>query len=776
MEKSSFGSRVILVFFSFIIFLLFLFTLIQIVSNNKTVESIMEENLDKLVNEKKEFLDLRMKGIERTVEDLGYIIYEYSKENLQLSDERYMVHNGMVVDYKDEDKTSLFIPKDIEINEKIKEQINFTKRIEDNLERIIERNKDISCVYLLSVDGVLRVYPYMNLNDLEPCHDFRDDHYFKIANEKLDPNRNVVWTKPYYDWAGRGWIVTCVYPVYIDNELSYVVFADVTLKWLQETIADFQIEEFGYSFLIDYDGEIIYHPNHKFEPLGKGERLYENIFVLNQNNQYKNILKNMVKGEKGKGTYYSSKDKKYNLVSYESIERLKWSIGFDVNKDEYALNSKKYISQYFIFPIIMASIILALGCYLLKKISEPIQALSTSAEKMASGEFLELKDIKGGKEIEILANSLNTMSWTLKEYMNDLIRTNMKLEALFNSIKGLLYTVNEDYEIVSINSYGREITKTLKKDPIGCKCYEFFKNSEKPCQDCPIKETMNTYKESFREMKFKQDILHVWTFPIFDDEGKLDEIVVYSMKATEKAILEREFYQREKLASIGQMAAGVTHELKNPLSVIKGCNYLLKSVIEVEDIEEENRKEIKEIIDEINNSIDRSENIIYNLLDFSRKSNKEKEEINLEGLINQLFILNKKYIIEQDIEIYLNFHSRPLNIQANLDSMKHVFLNIIENAIQAMPDGGKLKVEGQEFKNKVQIIIEDSGYGIKEEVLKEIFKPFFTTKPRGIGTGIGLWIVKNELKENNGDIEVSSTIDKGTKVIVYFSKDYKGNN
>lgn len=768
MNKNSFSSRVILIFFSFIIFLTFLFALTQVSISSETTENIVENNLDKLINEKKEFLDLRMKNIEGEVQNLSNWISEYSNADFIMKSEDYSIYDGMAVKYKGENKTSLFIPKEINIDNGIQKQINLTEKMESKFKHTIEKNHDISCLYFISKAGALGVYPYMKLTDLDPSHDFRDDHYFKIALKDLNPSKKAVWTKPYYDWAGRGWIVTCVYPVYIDNELSYVIFADVTLKRLQETIADFQIDKFGYGFLIDYDGEIIYHPKYEFEPLGKGERLYGNIFTLSDNIQYKNIMKDMIEGKEGKAVYLSTDAKEYNIVSYAPIDRIGWSIGFDVNKAKYALDFKNYISQYFIVPIVIASILFIIGYYLLKEASKPIETLSTNAEKIASGEFIELKNVKGGREIETLANSLNTMSSTLREYMSNLIMANIKLETLFNSIKGLLYTVDKNYKIISMNSYGKEITKSLQKDFTSCKCYEFFKSGQKPCKDCPVNDTLSTGEESFREMVFGQDILHVWTFPIFDSKNNLDEVLVYSVKATEKVIIDKQFYQREKLASIGQMAAGITHELKSPLSVIKGCSYLLKHTIESEDIENDLGEEIIEIINEIDNSIENSQNIIYNLLDFSRKADKENELINLVDLINQISILNKKHIIEQDIDLIFNFKCKWLEIFGDLDSMKHIFLNIIENAIQAMPDGGELKITGQKHKNKVEIAIEDTGCGITEEELENIFEPFFTTKPRGIGTGIGLWIVKNEVNKNNGNIEISSVINEGTKVIVYF--------
>ncbi|WP_160197566.1 ATP-binding protein [Senegalia massiliensis] len=761
----------ILIFFGLIVFLIFLFALIQIITTNKTSKNIMEQNLSQLVVEKKELLDLRMKQVELEVKGLGGWLYGYTKEDFNIPEAEYKSYGDIIIDPKGKDKTSLFITNKTDMNKEVIDQISLTANMEDKFMKTIQRNKDIVCVYAISSEGVLRVYPYMDIGAFSPNHDFIEDYYFEEALEKNNPHRKIIWTKPYYDWAGRGWIVTCVYPVYINNELSYVVFADVTLKFLQETMGDFRINNLGYGFIIDYDGQIIYHPKYKNEPLNKGEKVYANIFDLNKNSSLKAIVEDMTKGNNGQAQYYRDDDNCDYLLSYTSMDRLKWSIGFDVNMEKYDINTKSYINRYFFIPIVISTMILIFGYYLLKKMAQPIEVLSDGAEKIASGEFIQLDGISAGEDIDTIANSLNILSLTVKDYMNNLIKANNKLEAVFNSISGVLFIIDKNYNIISMNRYGKKITQSLQKEPIGSKCYSFFKKRETPCKDCPMVKTIKISKESFKEMLHNQDIFHIWTFPIFDDKENIEEVVVYSMKVTKKAILEKEFHQREKLAVVGQMAAGVTHELKNPLSVIKGCNYLLKQTIDLVELDKELNIELEEIIIEIENSINRSENIIHNLLNFSRKSNVEKEKIDLAALLEQIIILNKKYIIDQNIELSLELQEKPLHIYGNLDSMKHILINIIENAIQAMPDGGYLKVLGRILSvKKIAIEIEDTGYGIDEKILDYIFKPFFTTKHKENGTGIGLWIVKNELDRNNGDIKVSSVVDKGTKISLVFQK------
>lgn len=771
MRRKTFSSRVIFIFFSFVVILIFSFALFQKINMDNANKFILEKNLEQLVLEKKEVLNLRMKQVEIEVKNLSDWLYGYSKEDFNIHQVDYKFYNDVAIDEMEEGKTSLFVTKKTHIDDEVKKVISLTKNMEDKFINTLNRNDDIVCVYVISKEGVLRVYPYMDIDTFNYDHDFTKDYYFQEASQKNNPSREIVWTEPYYDWADRGWVVTCAYPVYIDDDLSYVVFADVTLNFLQETMEDFQINKFGYGFIINYEGEIIYHPEYEAEPLKKGEKFYGSIFNLIKSDSFKSIAIDMIEGNTGQKPYYDNNYKQNRLISYAPIERLKWSIGFDVNIQEYDISAVSFMNRYFFMPIAITTLVLVIGYCLLKKMSKPIETLSAGAEKIASGEFVQFDKISATEDIDTIANSLNILSSTVKDYMDSLIKANRKLEAVFNSISGILYIVDKKYNIITMNRYGKQISKKLNKEPIGNSCHFLFKGEKTPCNDCPIAETLKTGKESFKEMQFNQDIFHVWTFPILDDEGSIEEVVVYSMKVTEKVIIEKEFYQREKLAAVGQMAAGVTHELKNPLSVIKGCNYLLKNILDFDKMDSETRLELEEIIEEIDNSIDRSQNIITNLLEFSRKSSIEKEKVDLKALIEQILILNKKYIVEGDIELLVEFKDEPLYTYGNLDSMKHIFINIIENAIQSMSNGGVLKVTGRIVNDeKVEVKIEDTGYGIDDKILDSIFKPFFTTKHKENGTGLGLWIVKNELRKNNGHIEISSIVGKGTKVKLIFQK------
>jgi len=219
-------------------------------------------------------------------------------------------------------------------------------------------------------------------------------------------------------------------------------------------------------------------------------------------------------------------------------------------------------------------------------------------------------------------------------------------------------------------------------------------------------------------------------------------------------------FQSEKLAGIGQLAAGVAHEMRNPLGVIATSLYYLKDILSPQD------KNVKRHFEIMNAEIARCQIIINNLLEFSRKSEKEIELVDVNRLLKMSLSLLEKDLLVRDIRLIKEMPNIP-EILANMDEMKQVFLNLILNATQSMPKGGKLKVKtSMAGKEKIRIKIKDTGVGIRKEDLSEIFNPFFTTKAPGEGTGLGLSLVHSVIESYDGTIQVESKEGKGTSFII----------
>lgn len=233
-------------------------------------------------------------------------------------------------------------------------------------------------------------------------------------------------------------------------------------------------------------------------------------------------------------------------------------------------------------------------------------------------------------------------------------------------------------------------------------------------------------------------------------------------KSEELKKSQAQLLQSEKLAGIGQLAAGIAHEIRNPLGIIATSLYYLNDVLP------KKKEDIKRHFQIMEAEINRCESIISNLLEFSRTSTQEFESIDVNQLLDTTLFLVEKDLFVKDIKLIKKFHHSP-TIKANMDEMKQVFLNLILNATQAMPRGGKLEIATSITENeRARIKVVDSGTGISEKHLSKIFDPFFTTKAPREGTGLGLTLVHNIIERWGGTIQVESQGVKGTTFTIEF--------
>jgi PAS domain S-box-containing protein len=212
----------------------------------------------------------------------------------------------------------------------------------------------------------------------------------------------------------------------------------------------------------------------------------------------------------------------------------------------------------------------------------------------------------------------------------------------------------------------------------------------------------------------------------------------------------------EKMAVVGQLAAGVAHEIRNPLNIIGMSAYYLGKVLGAQ------AGKVGEHLDIIQEEISRAQKIIENLLDFSRQSKVRREAVDLNALIHLTLSLLQKEIQRSDIRVETSLGDIP-PCYANSDDLKQVLLNLILNARDAMPNGGVLTLKTwAELPDWVVCELHDTGVGISGADMPKIFNPFFTTKLERKGTGLGLAIVRSAIERNSGQVEVRSAVGQGT--------------
>ncbi|MDD2999731.1 MAG: ATP-binding protein [Candidatus Riflebacteria bacterium] len=256
-------------------------------------------------------------------------------------------------------------------------------------------------------------------------------------------------------------------------------------------------------------------------------------------------------------------------------------------------------------------------------------------------------------------------------------------------------------------------------------------------------------------------MIEVNAFPFRNEGGGMLGTAFFIKDVTQMNALEDQLKRADKLSALGVLAAGIAHEIRNPLTGMKMIVQLLESEFEADD----SRREPLGIIQR---EIDRLEAIIGNLLDFARPSKPKAIDVMPEKVLEDCFLLVKNQLNKQGISFVKNVSVNCPMITGDPDQLKQVFINIMTNAIHALSPGGTLSVIIETREEFVAIAFEDNGTGIPHERLTDIFNPFMTTKEDG--TGLGLSMAQRIVEEHGGRIEVQSVFGEGSTFTVYLPK------
>jgi PAS domain S-box-containing protein len=332
-----------------------------------------------------------------------------------------------------------------------------------------------------------------------------------------------------------------------------------------------------------------------------------------------------------------------------------------------------------------------------------------------------------------------------------------ELENIFESISDMVYFVTEDYVVKSIN---KAVSRRLGKSPeeiIGKKCYEVFHGMNEPWTKCPHHKTVETRTSFVEEVEdpFLGGTCIISSSPIFDTAGAFIGTVNIVSDITELKNLRERVIKTERMAALGEVAARVAHEIRNPLVSLGGFAKRLEKRLD---------GGLKEYADIIAKEVGRLEMILNEILGFVKEARVIKETVNA-GRILEEVIATMQAEIEDKAVVFVKEFGEPIDIFVDPNRMKDALLNILKNAVQAVDPGGTVTVKTYRKENECVFEIADTGSGISEADKASIFDPFFTTKKSG--TGLGLTITHRIIEEHAGRIEVRSEPGKGSIFSVF---------
>jgi len=344
---------------------------------------------------------------------------------------------------------------------------------------------------------------------------------------------------------------------------------------------------------------------------------------------------------------------------------------------------------------------------------------------------------------------------------NELYLSKNALETTFDGLTHLMAVVDEDCQITNANKAFCINVNLTEKSLLNSHCKDINDILGTDCSKCLIHESFAENKSIIKEVKHENKTYKVNTFILDQLPQTKRRVLVMMEDITLFKVNEQQMLQSSKMAAIGQLAAGVAHEIRNPIGIIRNYCFLLKqSLLNPEDAES---------INTIESSVDRANSIITNLLNFSRLTDNTVSYTNIHSLLNTILDLSKKTSKTHHVTCTLECKN-DLNININSESLKHIMLNLISNSVDAMAFGGAITISVTDSNDHLTILISDTGAGIKDEHLDNIFNPFFTTKEPGSGTGLGLYIAYNEVQKLHGTITVHSTLDVGTTFAITIPK------
>lgn len=570
---------------------------------------------------------------------------------------------------------------------------------------------------------------------------------------------NIYYSPVYFNEAtGEPFIMLCAPVNDIRTQALYgVVVAEKNLKSIWQTVSTMKIGKSGTAFITYSDGEVIAHRNRSVVLRGTHFVVPDKATIM--------------KGLSGDNALIASNrielgDQFFYFITEVPVSEALKHINTII----------LLVGVFFLFFLLGG---LLFGNIVVRQIVKPIETLADKARKISKGDMTQGADIQSKDEVGELANAFNVMTSKLFTTISQLSYEKNFVRNIIESMTHPFYVINvKDRKVILANSAA---TGSLSAE--NETCHQLNHDMESPCYEnghlCPIDEILKTREpvvlEHVHKIEGKAHTFEVYGYPVFDEHGEVVQVIEYNLDVTEKKNLELQLQQSQKLEAIGTLTGGVAHDFNNLLTTIIGYSqlYLMEH-----DEDDSDRNAIEAVFE----AADKATGLVSQLLAFSRKSLMDLKVINLNTLVTDVSKMLTR-LIGEDIEIQMFLKEKIGNIKADSGQVEQVIINLVVNAKDAMPNGGKLYFESDSVEldeeycrahanitpgKYVVLGITDTGSGIPQDVKEKIFDPFFTTKKEGQGTGLGLSTVYGIVSQMQGHIYVYSELDRGTTFKIYF--------
>jgi PAS domain S-box-containing protein len=364
----------------------------------------------------------------------------------------------------------------------------------------------------------------------------------------------------------------------------------------------------------------------------------------------------------------------------------------------------------------------------------------------------------------------SSLKQEVEEKTKELRKSEEQYRFLVEHAGDIIFTVNKEDKLSSMNRYGYNFFRKRPEEILGCNIIELFPDECAELHLEKIKEVFNANVSTQLTCPVEVDGNKYWLSTnyngLLDEKGNVFSVLGIARDITERKKIEEQMYHTEKMASVGTMAAGVAHEINNPLAIILGFTDLL-----LEKLPQDS--EPYDLLKTIEKQGLHAKRIVGNLLSFARIKEYKEEEVDINENIETVLAVEANNLKLNNIVVQKNMVESLPKVRGHIGELQQVFFNIINNSIAAMKGGGVLTITTKAIDEgeNVEIRISDTGSGIKKEYRAKIFDPFFTTKRVGEGTGLGLSITYSIVNKQGGSITFETktkeeSVETGTTFII----------
>ncbi|WP_203363961.1 PAS domain-containing sensor histidine kinase [Bacillus sp. REN10] len=594
----------------------------------------------------------------------------------------------------------------------------------------------------LIVDKEGNVQVYFPKEEHSPPKSVKDEVYFQRPLETKQPYVSDVLNMP-----SHGPVLVFSVPILADGEVSRIITLTLWIKENRNFQTIFQTYKFGYektgsAFIVDHQGRVISHPD---------------VTQIGKDMSNHPAVQKLKKHESGDIGAIKQKDLDY-FASFEYVPLMDWGVVMEVPKEDVYYQYHLFMKALFIMSLFVVVILSVLTALYAQDLVKPIRRLYTAVDLVAKGDDRQRISTIVKGEIGVLSTRFNEMVEHMRTSKLNLQRKEEELQRqkdFFRTVIDMnpsyIYAVDREGYFTFVNQsfasfLGREVA-----DFEGKKVSDFsFRQKQEVGQEHSF--TREMFINSKGEMR------HVETahLPIFSALNHLEQTLYVSTDITERIQAEEWIRTSEKLTIVGELAAGVAHEIRNPLTSIKGFVQLMK----------EDSQQKQPYLEVVDSEIDRISMIVNEFLVLGKPQAMKFQPTNMNKLIQDVIILLAAQANMNGVEIKSEFsHSLPITY-CDQNQMKQVFINILKNAIEAMPNGGQVHIKTKLIGNEMVLTFQDEGTGISKERLAKIGEPFYSTKEKG--TGLGLMVSYRIIEAHHAQMNITSEVGRGTLVEVTF--------